>query len=142
MRRPAIVTSALLMLVVACGQQADQTTPGSGSGPATLSVAPSAGAVPATQLDASALPEGFPQEVWVQGDGKTLAVRTQEGGCGKASVEVAEQTDGQVVLTIVETQPTDAPVCTMDIRYPIITVTLDRPVDDRTIVLRSEQRTE
>lgn len=92
------------------------------------------------QVDDTALPQGYPKLVWTQDDGNAVGVVAQEGGCGRASVEVPEQTDKQVVILLVETVPAAPQACTMDLRYPKITVELDAPLGDRQIVLKSEQR--
>ncbi|WP_199431769.1 hypothetical protein [Qaidamihabitans albus] len=96
--------------------------------------------VPAERIDGSALPEGHPRQVSVHGDGRRLSVTAQEGGCGRASVEVAGQTGRHVALTLVETEPAGQRACTMDMRYPVLTVRLDQPLADREVVLSSEQR--
>ncbi|GAB3877169.1 hypothetical protein GCM10029964_025760 [Kibdelosporangium lantanae] len=62
-------------------------------------------------------------------------------GCSKASVEIAQQTDQQVALNLVESSPATQQMCTMDIRYPSFTVTLNAPLGDRTVVLIYQQRT-
>lgn len=96
--------------------------------------------VPQQQLDVTALAEGYPVLVWTEDDGKTVGVVAQEGGCGKASVEVPEQTDTQVVILMVETVPATSQMCTMDLRYPKLTAELDAPLGERTVVLKTEQR--
>ena len=78
--------------------------------------------------------------VWTEDSGATIGVVAQEGGCGKASVEVPEQTDAQVVVVMVETVPATEQMCTMDLRYPKLTAELDAPLNDRKVVLKSEQR--
>jgi len=92
------------------------------------------------QLDVTALPKGYPVMVWTEDDGRTLGVVAQEGGCGKASVEVPTQDATTVVVTMVETVPNDPAPCTMDLRYPKVTTELDQPLDQRTVVLKNEQR--
>jgi hypothetical protein len=77
---------------------------------------------------------------WTEDDGDTLGVVAQEGGCGRSSVEVPEQTDAQVVVLMVETVPATPQMCTMDLRYPKLTAELDQPLGDRTVVLKAEQR--
>ncbi|NUT50572.1 MAG: hypothetical protein HOV94_25180 [Saccharothrix sp.] len=98
-------------------------------------VPPGGTEVPAARLDAAAVPEGQPTTTWTEGDGTVLGVIAQEAGCGKASVEVAEQNAQAVTLVLVETTPLDQQVCTMDIRYPPLTVKLDAPLGERTVVL-------
>lgn len=78
--------------------------------------------------------------VWTEEGGSTVGVVAQEGGCGRASVEVPEQTDAQVVVLMVEKVPATPQMCTMDLRYPKLTTELDQPLGDRTVVLKAEQR--
>lgn len=92
------------------------------------------------QLDTAALPEGYPVLVWTEDGGSTVGVVAQEGGCGRASVEVPEQTDTQVVILMVETLPAEQQMCTMDLRYPKITTELAAPLGERKVVLKTEQR--
>jgi hypothetical protein len=92
------------------------------------------------QVDDAALPQGYPKLVWTQEDGNTIGVVAQEGGCGKASVEVPEQSDTQVVILMVETVPSTPQSCTMDLRYPKLTAELAAPLGDRKVVLKTEQR--
>jgi hypothetical protein len=103
---------------------------------------PPAGGTPvgAQQLDTTALPQGYPVLAWTEDDGDTLGVVAQEGGCGRSSVEVPEQTDAQVVVLMVETVPATPQMCTMDLRYPKLTAELDQPLGDRKVVLKAEQR--
>ncbi|MGQ0838725.1 hypothetical protein [Actinokineospora sp.] len=104
---------------------------------------PSGGtAVPAAQVDVSALPQNYPVMVWTEDTGKAVGVVAQEGGCGKASAEVADQSGAQIVVKIVETTPAKSQMCTMDLRYPKLTVELAQPLGERKVVLQGEQRTE
>lgn len=96
--------------------------------------------VPANQIDASALPEGYPVLVWTEDGGRAVGVVAQEGGCGKASLEVPTQDATKVVVNMVETLPSEPRPCTMDLRYPKLTTELEQPLDQRTVVLRNEQR--
>ncbi|WP_232376132.1 hypothetical protein [Amycolatopsis aidingensis] len=100
------------------------------------------GNVPDQRISGPDLPEGFPQEVTARKDGRTLEIVAMEGGCGKASAELAEQTAEKVVVNLVETEPKDAEACTMDIRYPTVTVRLDQPLGERTVELHYENRKE
>jgi hypothetical protein len=103
---------------------------------------PPAGGTPVTQqqLDTSGLPQGYPVLVWTEDGGATVGVVAQEGGCGRASVEVPQQTDTQVVVLMVETVLATPKMCTMDLRYPKLTAELDAPLGSRTVVLKAEQR--
>ncbi|GAB3489258.1 hypothetical protein [Amycolatopsis cihanbeyliensis] len=100
------------------------------------------GNVPDKQISGPDLPEGFPQEVSAKRDGRTLEIVAQEGGCGQAGAELVEQTPEKVVVNLVETEPQDAQACTMDIRYPTVTVQLERPLGERTVELHYEHRKE
>jgi len=103
-------------------------------------IPPPAGSVPVPEakVDASALPEGYPRVAWTEGDGRTLGAYGQAGGCIEASAEVREQTAQRVVLRITETVTSTGP-CTMEIRFPPLSVTLDSPLGDRTVVLERTQ---
>jgi hypothetical protein len=155
MKRLGTVVGAgvLLLLASACANPQESQEPGTGS-PTTTATSesstpdrqpartpPSGGEeVAKPQIDNAALPKGYPQLVWTEDDGKSIGVVAQEGGCGVASVEIPEQTDKQVVVLMVETQPAQPKACTMDLRYPKITSELDAPLGDRTVVLKTEQR--
>lgn len=150
----ALGAGMVLLLAGACGEQQDNA---GGDPPATTETSsptetaeperqpartpPSGGTeVAAAQLDAAALPEGYPTLVWTEDDGATVGAVAQEGGCGKAHLEVSEQSATQVVVTMVEVVPAEPQACTMDLRYPKLTAELAEPLGDRTIVLKSEQR--
>ena len=150
----ALGAGMVLLLAGACGEQQDnagnETAPTTETSSPTETTEPdrqparpppSGGAeVAAAQLDAAALPEGYPKLVWTEDDGATVGVVAQEGGCGKAHLEVTEQSAAQVAITMVEVVPAEPQACTMDLRYPKLTAELDEPLGDRTIVLKSEQR--
>lgn len=161
MRRLGTVVGAgvLLFLTASCANpQDDQGGAGQPRPPETTSSAepppstepdrqparrpPTGGERVAPQrIDATALPEGYPVMVWTEDGGRTIGVVAQEGGCGKASVEVTAQDTNTVEVTVVETVPADPRPCTMDLRYPKVTAELDQPLDQRTVVLKNEQRT-
>ncbi|MEV0681601.1 hypothetical protein AB0I60_34275 [Actinosynnema sp. NPDC050436] len=153
----AIGAGALLLTLVGCASTQPALDAGNGGGP-TLTTSPSSPPsssaedpefqspvppggkeVPKAKLDATAVPEGTPRTVWTEGDGSTLGLIGQEGGCGKASVEIAEQSAQAVKVVLVETTPKDAEVCTMDIRYPPLTTKLDAPLGERPVVLTMRQ---
>lgn len=97
--------------------------------------------MPATQADFSALPPGYPHEVWTSADGRMVFARGQEGGCDRVHAEVREQTAQRVIVSLVKTQaPTRGQMCTMDIRYPVVSAPLDEPLGQRVVLLRSEDR--
>ena len=144
-------TGVLLLVISACGGAQNAGT-GAGGGP-TLPTATSPSEVPpgvapgeippdgkpVTKLDTNALSSEYPRTVWTQGDGKTVGVIAQEGGCGKASASVLEQSASMVKIELVETLPLDKQACTMDIRFPPLTVQLSEPLGERTVALTSRQ---
>jgi hypothetical protein len=91
--------------------------------------------VPAKQIDSSALPADYPRDVTTSNGGTVLSIRAQEGGCGHVSAAVAEQTAQRVVVNLKETKAQTNQMCTMDIRTPVISATLDAPLAARTLVL-------
>ncbi len=93
--------------------------------------------VPAARIDGAALPEGYPREVWTANGGTILNIRAQEGGCGHALGEAAEQTAQRVVVNLSETKAQTGQMCTMDLRYPVISVALAAPLGERTVVLKT-----
>lgn len=147
-----IIAAAALLTVTACGEQTATTGSGSGEAggapPASQELSrapeevPNDGPVPIGQIDASALPEGYPVDVAVSEEGRTLTIAAQEGGCTKASATVAEQSAERVEVTLVESKPADKnTMCTMDMRYPPLTVELDEPLGKRMVVLDHERTT-
>ncbi|SMD13995.1 hypothetical protein [Lentzea albidocapillata] len=144
-------TGVLLLVISACGS-AQNAGAGAGGGQelptatSTSEVPPNVapGEVPpdgkpVTKLDANALPPDQPRTAWTQGDGKTVGVVAQEGGCGKASASVLEQNASTVKIELLETLPLTKEMCTMDIRFPPLTVQLSEPLGERTVVLTSRQ---
>lgn len=114
---------------------------GAGRKPAQPPASQDGEPVPPERVDASGLPRGYPVEVSVAGDGRTLRLVGQEGGCSEASAELGEQRGDRVAVTMVETKPTSKDIaCTMDMRYPPLTVTLDEPLGDRMVLLTYEAR--
>ncbi|WP_436495870.1 hypothetical protein [Actinokineospora sp. HUAS TT18] len=137
------IAIAILIALAGCGNRPVGEAPIATAPAAQPGVNPPAQGtpVPDSRVDGSALPEGFPRKVWTESNGSALGVVAQEGGCGKASVEVTEQSASRVTLTLVETTPSEPRQCTMDIRFPELGVDLEKPLGDRTVVLRAEQRT-
>lgn len=149
-----VIGAGALLLLTACASTQPSVAPGNSgptltteAGPAPSSeepdfdspVPPGAKEVPKAKVDATAVPEDRPRTVWTEGDGSTLGLVAQEAGCGKASVEIAEQGPQVVKVVMVETTPKDAQVCTMDIRYPPLTAKLDAPLGERAVVLTTRQ---
>lgn len=98
--------------------------------------------LPGARIDGGALPQAYPQSVATSEDGRKLLIVAQEGGCGEASAELAEQSDERVVVTLVETEPPEEKdiACTLDIRFETVSVTLDEPLGERTVMLKYEHR--
>ncbi|MGW4522518.1 hypothetical protein [Amycolatopsis sp. NPDC004378] len=158
-------TGAILLMATACAGQEMSTSqpaaggtsaaPGTGpSAPPSESVLPTSPSanppgkprltvpegsvpVPPDKIDAAALPKNYPHEVWTANGGTVLNIRAQEGGCGHALGEAAEQAGDHVVVNLSETKAQTGQMCTMDIRYPVISVALAAPLDQRTVVLKT-----
>ena len=150
----------VLVTATACGERPQNVPAAGGGAPATTSseqaptvpsmpnrpgssqTAPAGSTlVPPAQLDAAQLPEDYPREVFVTADGKALYLRAEEGGCGRAGAEVREETSSQVVVNLVETKSNlQGQMCTMDIRYPLVSVPLAEPLGQRKVVLHAEKR--
>ncbi|MBE9373076.1 hypothetical protein IQ251_01310 [Saccharopolyspora sp. HNM0983] len=134
---------ALLLALAACAQQPSEGIgfggqPPAPQGPVQPKPEQERAPVSGAAVDASALPEGYPRQVWTQ-DGESVVVATgQEGGCSHVRAELVEQTDARVTLALIEETPEPPKMCTMDLRYPPVAVRLDAPLDQRQVVL--EQR--
>ncbi|OLT43038.1 hypothetical protein BJF85_02730 [Saccharomonospora sp. CUA-673] len=152
MRWKATITGAALgaLVLAGCAQGPADQQPGSGHAPSesaseALKKQPADheaqdGPVDKDQLNGRGLPDGYPQDVTAQG--RSLSITAQEGGCGKASAEVTEQNADTVTVLLVETEPADQMMCTMDMRYPPVEVGLDAPLGERTLVLEHTTRKE
>ncbi|WP_410654680.1 hypothetical protein [Amycolatopsis sp. lyj-112] len=92
--------------------------------------------LPDKQLDAAALPADYPREVYTSNGGTILNIRGQEGGCGHATAEAAQQDGNRVTVNLTELKGQTGQMCTMDIRHPVISVTLAAPLGERTVVLK------
>lgn len=90
--------------------------------------------MPAGQIDAGALPEGHPRLVWTEDGGRVVGAVGQEGGCTEVHSELREQTPQLVRFAFVEVATSPGP-CTMDLRFRPLTVQLDAPLGERTVVL-------
>lgn len=149
MRRVGTLLAGLAVLGVlgACGGEPEGV--GFGGAPPSASAAPppvpdgptappGGEAIPAGQVDAAALPEGYPRLVWTQEGGSVVGAYGQEGGCTRVRADLVEQTAELVRIRFVEVTPTTGP-CTMDLRFPPLTVPLGEPLGDRTVLLEREQ---
>ncbi len=92
--------------------------------------------LPDKQLDAAALPADYPREVYTSNGGTILNIRGQEGGCGHATAEAAQQDGNRVTVNLTELKGQTGQMCTMDIRHPVISVSLSAPLGERTVVLK------
>jgi hypothetical protein len=146
----------VLITATACGERPESVGPAAGA-PSSSPSAPTAPSVPSrpgssqtapagstlvppAQLDVSRLPGDYPREVFVTADGKSLYLRAEEGGCGRATADVRQETPQQVVVNLTETQSNPkGQMCTMDIRYPLISVPLTDPLGARKVVLYNEK---
>ncbi|HEX2299813.1 MAG TPA: hypothetical protein VHH34_15080 [Pseudonocardiaceae bacterium] len=156
--RTAITGLVLVGVLAGCAGQSGQvgfggSPPAPPEGSASSTVPPQAGgvrpawpgspvggsAVPAAQLDSAALPEGYPRQVWTEDEGRTVGATGQEGGCTQVHSELREQTSEHIRMAFVEVTTSPGP-CTMDLRYRPLTVRLDAPLAERTVVLERQTR--
>jgi hypothetical protein len=154
----ALGAGALLVALVGCSSQGGIERSDAGGGPVLTTesptspteptstepefdtpVPPGGKQVPKDKVDASLMPEGTPSVVWTEADGHVLGATGVEGGCSKASLELVKQDAQQVHVELVETTPSDTQACTMDIRYPPLSLKLDTPLGDRKVVLTHRQ---
>lgn len=160
MRRLGLgIGAGLLLFAVACGQPdqvgfggAPTPTPSSAeqAAPPPNEVTPPDGnpvdfpppagrtRIAAAKVDATALPQGYPSTVWVEGNSSAIGVYGQGGGCTEVTASATKQDADQVVVRIVETTTT-AGACTLELRFPPLTVKLDKALGSRTVVLEREQ---
>ncbi|HEY6423378.1 MAG TPA: hypothetical protein VIY28_09080 [Pseudonocardiaceae bacterium] len=94
-------------------------------------------ALPSDQIDASALPSGYPRLVWTQGDGRALGLYGQEGGCTYVHSDLREQTPRLVRIALVEVTTRSGP-CTKELRFLALATQLDAPLGGRTVVLERQ----
>jgi hypothetical protein len=148
-------TGVLLLVMTACGSaQLGSGSPGGASSLPTSSSSnvsePTQGVAPGeippdgkpvalAKIDGNGLVADHPRTVWTQGDDRTVGVVGQESGCGKVSANVLSQAADAVKIELLETLPLEKKMCTMDIRFPPLTVQLDQPLGERTVVLSSRQ---
>jgi len=143
-----VVAGVALGALGACGGESDGVGFGGAPPPSTQDdpvpqvpdgpIPPPGGqSLPAEQVDGSALPEGYPRLVWTQENGSVLGAYGQEGGCSVVRANLVEETPEAVHVRFIEFTPTTGP-CTMDLRFPPLTVPLAEPLGDRTVVLMRE----
>ncbi len=105
-------------------------------GPASASVADDPGGtpVPPGQVNTDGVTTGMQPVVWEQDGGLTLAAVAEEGGCVTVSGRVPKQTATEVDFQVVSVAVKHG-VCPHFVRNVRVTVHLDAPLGDRTIML-------
>ncbi|WP_243789154.1 hypothetical protein [Saccharopolyspora gloriosae] len=131
----------LLLAFTACAGQQEEV----GFGGQPPAPAPATPVEPKPEQERTPVPENLIKatsqsgssapRVWTQDGGSVVVTNGQEGGCSKVHAEIAEQTDQQVKLVLVNETPEPPGICTMDLRHPPLAVQLDAPLDERTVVL-------
>lgn len=93
--------------------------------------APAAG-----QIDASALPGGYPHDVTLAQGGKVVVIHADEAGCDHIVAAAGEQTAQKAVVVITVTKAPRGQMCPMHVREVSLPVPLAEPLGGRTLVLR------
>jgi hypothetical protein len=137
---PQVSTGSGAVLSTAASTSAGVPTGSpTGGDPARRPSPPFGGAtVPDAQLDYHAVPDGYPKLVWTEGDGSTLGLVGQEGGCGQVGAHLAAQNPDSVAVTLIEVQPAEQRPCTMDLRYKYLLLHLDQPLGKRTVAVTTQ----
>ncbi|WP_081655169.1 hypothetical protein [Amycolatopsis orientalis] len=157
--------SALLLTVAACGGNGTVAAPVSSGPPpssstsvsspppASSSVAPPPTSAPPKsrptqgvppgdtapapgQIDASALPAGYPHDVTLAEGGSVVVIQAEEGGCDKISAKAGEQTAARVIVLVTITKPPHGQMCPMHVREISLPVRLAAPLGGRELVLK------
>ncbi|MFI5612143.1 hypothetical protein [Amycolatopsis sp. NPDC051903] len=128
-------------------------TPGAPTGPTTpMTPPPSPGGPPQSrptqgvppgdtapapgQVDASALPAGYPHDVTLAQGGKVVVIHAEEAGCDHLSAAAGEQTAQHVVVRVTVTKAPRGQMCPMHVREVSLPVPLGEPLGGRTLVLQ------
>jgi hypothetical protein len=134
-----LTTATSATTVPSTTTSATTTAPPTGTGQQPISgvhLPADATPVAGRQVNASALPAAFPRTVWVRLGGKLLGFYGEEGGCFTSGATVTQQTDTQVVVRLIQTEPgTGTHACPMYVRYKPMALTLAKPLGTRTVVL-------
>ncbi|MBA0125703.1 hypothetical protein H0B56_09145 [Haloechinothrix sp. YIM 98757] len=153
--RQVLVGAAALLLALGagCGQDSSAANGEGNDAPAstpTESVSPDPGSdsdvqhgdpVPPEQIDDSALPAEYPREVSTTEGGRRLVVTAMESnGCVTAEARNAAETEQDVTVVLVHHTPGGDVMCTQQVTYPKVAVQLDGTLEDRTVVLKTEDR--
>ncbi|WP_239154045.1 hypothetical protein [Amycolatopsis sp. FDAARGOS 1241] len=88
------------------------------------------------QLDASALPAGYPHDVTLAQGGKVVVIHAEEAGCDHISAVAGEQTAQHVVVRVTVTKAPHGQMCPMHVREVSLPVPLSEPLGGRTLVLQ------
>ncbi|MYW95855.1 hypothetical protein G3I59_35940 [Amycolatopsis rubida] len=156
--------SALLLTVAACGGNGTVAAPVSSGPPSgsvpvsspppssppvspppvsappksrpTQGVPPGDTAPAAGQINASALPAGYPHDVTLAEGGSVVVIQAEEGGCDKLSAKAGEQTATQVAVLVTITKAPHGQMCPMHVREISLPVRLAAPLGGRELVLK------
>ncbi|EFL06416.1 MULTISPECIES: hypothetical protein [Actinomycetes] len=102
----------------------------------TQGVPPGDTAPAAGQVNASALPAGYPHDVTLAEGGSVVVIQAEEGGCDKISAKAGEQTAAQVVVLVTITKAPHGQMCPMHVREISLPVRLAAPLGGRELVLK------
>lgn len=91
------------------------------------------------KVNASALPAESRSTVWTLDGTRVIGLHGTEGGCTRASAQLGTMDQKAVHVTLVETKPRAKTACTMDLRHPVLTVNLGKPLGDRTVVFTQKK---
>ncbi len=103
----------------------------------TQGIAPGDDVIAETQVDARALPEGYPRSLTRSLDGRTVILQAEEGGCRRISARVGEQTDQHVVVLVAVASAPKGQMCPDYIKEIKVPLALAAPLGTRTVVLRA-----
>ena len=119
----------------------DGASPGGGARPTNIVPIAPGEPIPVgpAQIDASAIPGGYPDRVTVDLEGTGLALTGTEGSCSTATAELRGQDAVSVSVQLVVTT-TSRGTCTAIAKLVPLSVRLAQPLGDRTVVLTQVQR--
>ncbi|GAA3531072.1 hypothetical protein GCM10022222_12650 [Amycolatopsis ultiminotia] len=103
----------------------------------TQGVPPGDTAPAAGQVDASALPAGYPHDVVLADGGSTVVVQAEEAGCDQVSAAAGEQNGDHVVVTVTLVRAPHGKMCPMHVRETPLPVRLAEPLGARKLLLRA-----
>jgi len=134
---------AAVLLSSGCGQAGQPAGDGGSPGPTTASVSTSPAdgdvtEVPDSRIDGTRLPAGYPRKAWIAADGVTLTVLGEEGGCEHVRSTLAEQNATAVRVILIRDMTDSHRPCSKDLRAKKLTMRLDQPLAERTVVLEQQ----